>query len=71
MKDYKIIFHLVKPYWKRVAIAGVIGIIISALNASLAWLVKPALDSLLQKKNISMLMLLPYGVFTVFIVKGA
>ena len=70
MDDYKTIFHLVKPYWKRVAIAGVIGIIISALNASLAWLVKPALDSLLQKKNISMLMLLPYGVLTIFIVKG-
>ena len=71
MKDYKTIFRLVKPYWKRVAIAGVIGIIISALNASLAWLVKPALDSLLQKKNVNMLMLLPYGVFLIFFTKGA
>ena len=70
MNDAKQIFHLVKPYWKRVAIAGIISIFISGLNASLAWLVKPAIDDLFIKKNLSLLLFLPIVVFTVFIVKG-
>lgn len=70
MEDYKKIFYLVKPYWKRVVVAGIVSIVISALNASLAWLVKPALDGVLLKKNISMLTLLPVAVFVIFVVKG-
>lgn len=70
MNDAKQIFHLVKPYWKRVAIAGVISIFISSLNASLAWLVKPAIDDLFIKKNLSLLSLLPIVIFTLFITKG-
>ena len=70
MSDVKRIFNLVKPYWKRVAIAGIISIFISGLNASLAWLVKPAIDDLFIKKNLSLLLFLPIVVFTVFIVKG-
>ncbi len=71
MNDYKTIFYLVKPYFRRVALAGVVGILISALSASLAWLAKPALDDVLIKKNISMLILLPIGVVIVFILKGS
>ncbi len=71
MDDYKKIFHLVKPYWKRVAVAGIVSLFISGLNASLAWLVKPAMDGLLAKDNLDMLRLVPFAVFAVFLVKGA
>jgi subfamily B ATP-binding cassette protein MsbA len=71
MDDTKRIFHLVKPYWKRVAIAGIISICISGLNASLAWLVKPAIDDLFIRKNLSLLIILPVVVLTVFIIKGS
>ena len=70
MEDYKIIFHLVKPYWKRVALAGIVSIFVSGLNASLAWLAKPAMDGVLLKENLSMLVYLPFGVFAIFTVKG-
>ena len=59
-----------RPFWKRVAAAGLISIIISALNASIAWLVKPALDNILIKKDMTLLVLLPVGVIIVFSLKG-
>ena len=70
MKDLKVIFHLVKPYWKRVALAGIISILISGLSASLAWLVKPALDDIFIKKDITLLILLPIGILLIFTAKG-
>jgi subfamily B ATP-binding cassette protein MsbA len=70
LEDYRNIFRLVKPYWKRVALAGIISLIVSGLNASLAWLVKPAMDDILIKKNINLLLLLPLAVFFIFLFKG-
>ena len=70
MGDFKVLIHLVRPFWKRVAAAGLISILISGLNASIAWLVKPALDNILIKKDMTLLVLLPIGVIIVFSLKG-
>lgn len=70
MESYKKIFNLVKPYWPRVALSGIISIIISGLNASMAWLVKPAMDDVLIKKNITLLVLLTGAILVIFIVRG-
>jgi subfamily B ATP-binding cassette protein MsbA len=70
LKDYRKIFYLVKPYWQRVALAGIISLIVSGLNASLAWLVKPAMDDILVKKDTTLLLLLPLTVFLIFLIKG-
>ncbi len=70
MEDFKILIRLVKPYWKRVAVAGLISIIISGINASIAWLVKPVLDDVLVKKDMDLIILLPIGVFLIFVFRG-
>ena len=70
MEDFKTLLHLVKPYWKRVALAGLISLIISGINASIAWLVKPALDDVLVKKDVALIILLPLGIFLIFTFKG-
>ncbi len=70
MDDLKILFRLVKPYWKRVVVAAMISLLISGLNASIAWLVKPALDDILIKKDITLIILLPAGILLVFALKG-
>jgi len=70
MEEFKAIIRLVKPYWKRVALAGLISLFISGINASIAWLVKPALDDVLVKKDITLIMLMPVGIFIIFISRG-
>lgn len=64
------IFRLVKPYWKRVAVAGLISAIIAALNGSLAWLIQPAMDDVLIGKNFKLLITLSVAVFVIFLLKG-
>lgn len=70
MNDYKNLFNLVKPYWRRVALAGIVSILLSVVNGSLAWFVKPVLDDILISKNTTQLILLPIGVIVIFTLKG-
>ena len=70
MEDYRKIFRLVLPYWPRVVLAIVAGLVISGLNASMAWLAKPAMDDVLIKKDASLLVLLPLALFIIFLGRG-
>ena len=70
MEDYKRIFQLVRPYWGRVALAVFVGLLISAMNAALAWLAKPAMDDVLIRRDKTLLFLLPLALFFIFVGKG-
>ncbi len=70
MEDYRKIFRLVLPYWPRVLLAIVAGLVISGLNASMAWLAKPAMDDVLIKKDARLLVLLPLALFIIFLGRG-
>jgi subfamily B ATP-binding cassette protein MsbA len=70
LEGLKRILRLIRPHWQRVALAAVISSIVSALNGSLAWLVKPALDDIFIKKDATLLFLMPLAVLAIFIVKG-
>lgn len=71
MDEIRQIARLVRPYWQRVALAAVISVAVSALNAALAWLVKPAMDNIFIMKDARLLIALPAGVFLIFLCKGA
>ncbi|MBA4374047.1 MAG: ABC transporter permease [Thermodesulfovibrio sp.] len=70
MEEFRKMFELVRPYWRRVALAGGASIIVSALSGSLAWLVKPIMDDIFVKKDSFLLMMIPFLVFFIFFVKG-
>lgn len=70
MKDFKKIFLLMKPYWGRLALAGVCSIVVSGMNGSLAWLVKPAVDDIFVKKELTSLLLLSLALMVVYLGKG-
>lgn len=70
MEDYRRIFQLVKPHWKRVALAVLAGLLVSGLNAAIAWLAKPVMDDVLIKKDATLLSLLPLAIFFIFLGKG-
>ena len=64
------LFALAKPYWKRVAAASVLGLLISGLNGSLAWLVKPITDGILVKRSAGILALIPVAIMLIFVLRG-
>lgn len=63
-------FALIKPYWKRVAAAILIGLVVSGLNGALAWLVKPITDGILVRKSSGILALIPWAIMLIFLLRG-
>jgi len=70
LEEFRRIFELVRPYWRRIAIAGGASLIVSALSGSLAWMVKPIMDDIFVKKDSFLLMMIPFVVFVIFLIKG-
>ncbi len=68
--DLQIVIFIVKKFYLRFLMAIISGIALSGVNASIAWLIKPAVDKLLVEKNQSLLVFLPLGVFFLFILRG-
>lgn len=70
METLKRLLKLVRPYWGRVVLAGILSLVISGINGGLAWLVKPALDGIFFEKNEMLLIIMPLAVLVLFLLRG-
>src|SRR3990172_11876674 len=70
MQVLKKIIELTRPYWPRVILGIVFGLMVSGVTGAIAWLVKPALDTIFVEKRYDYLTFLPFGVFSLFTLKG-
>lgn len=70
MKDIKKILNLARPYWGRIALAGIGSLVISGMNGFLAWLAKPAVDKIFVDKQAEYLPLIALGVLVAYSVRG-
>jgi len=61
----------VRPYIRRLLLAVACMILVAATTATYAWLMEPVLDEIFDKKNRTMLVVLPLAVIAVFFIKGA
>ena len=70
MDLYLRLLQFVKPYWTRLAGAMICMIFVSAATAASAFLVKPVLDDVFFKKDLTMLKLIPLAIIVLFVLKG-
>ena len=70
MQVYRRLLKYLKPYLTRLALAGICMMGVAILTASLAYLVKPALDDIFFEKNHQMLFMIPLVVACVYVFKG-
>ncbi|MFH0958473.1 MAG: lipid A export permease/ATP-binding protein MsbA [Pseudomonadota bacterium] len=70
MPIYKRLLNYLRPYIGKLLVASCCMLGVAVLTASLAYLVKPALDEIFFEKNLNMLMLIPVVVACVYIIKG-
>jgi ATP-binding cassette, subfamily B, bacterial MsbA len=70
MNPYRRLLEFVKPYWRHLAGAMVCMVFVSAATAGSAYLVKPVLDEIFFKKDLSMLKWIPLAIIGIFILKG-
>ena len=71
MDTYKRLLIFVKPYRTRIAIAVVCMILLSGINALIAYMVKPAIDEIFLKKDSTMLAVIPFALILAFLLKGS
>ncbi len=71
LRDLRRLFTLIVPYWRRVLLAVFLSLIVSGINGSLAWLVKPAMNGIFLEKDRSLLLLIPLGVLLLYLFRGA
>jgi subfamily B ATP-binding cassette protein MsbA len=70
MKVLKKIIELTKPYWPRMFAGIILSLLVSGITGAIAWAVKPALDEVLIGKKYEYIVLIPIGVFLLFLIKG-
>jgi ATP-binding cassette, subfamily B, bacterial MsbA len=61
----------VRPHWTWLLVGSALALVVSAMDGAIAWLVKPAMDEIFIRRDLSMLKLLPLLVVVVYLVKGA
>jgi subfamily B ATP-binding cassette protein MsbA len=64
------LLDIVKPHWRTLLAAGGCMIIMAGGEAATAWLMKPAVDDVIIKRNQTMLFLIPIVIMIVYLVKG-
>jgi subfamily B ATP-binding cassette protein MsbA len=66
----RLLSQYVKPYWKSLAGGMLCMLFVSGTTSASAFLVKPVLDDIFFKKDLTMLKLLPIAIVALFILKG-
>lgn len=68
--DVSVLWQLSKPYIWRLVAALLCGLVLSGINGAIAWATKPVLDSIFVKKSTGFLILLPFGIIVLFLMRG-
>ncbi|MFH2127183.1 MAG: ABC transporter transmembrane domain-containing protein, partial [Pseudomonadota bacterium] len=66
----KRLLTMVRPYWKRLAGAMALMVLVGASTSAMAYLVKPVMDKIFVARDSDLLMLMPIGIIVLYTVKG-
>ncbi len=61
----------VRPYWSWLLAGGLLALVVSGADGLIAWLVKPAMDGIFIRRDLTMLKLLPLVLLAVYAAKDA
>ena len=66
----RLIKEHVRPYFGKMSLAALCMALVAAATAAYDWLMQPVLDEVFLNKNTQLLLLVPFAVMTIAIVKG-
>ena len=66
----KRLLTMVRPYWKRLAGAMALMVLVGVSTSAMAYLVKPVMDKIFVAKDAALLMFMPIGIVVLYTVKG-
>ena len=59
-----------RPYWPVLLAGGLLALLVSGAEAFIAWLVKPAMDDIFLKRDVTMLKVIPLALLGAYVAKG-
>ena len=68
---YRRLFGYLRPYVGTLVVGGVLALVVAAMEGAVAWLVKPAMDEIFIRRDLTMLRLLPFVLFGAYLVKAS
>ncbi|MGH7321195.1 MAG: ABC transporter ATP-binding protein [Candidatus Rokuibacteriota bacterium] len=60
----------VRPYWPWLLAGAALALVVSAMDGLIAWLVKPTMDEIFIRRDLTMLKVLPLVILAVYLAKG-
>jgi ATP-binding cassette, subfamily B, bacterial MsbA len=60
-----------RPYWWWLVAGAALAVVVSAMDGLIAWLVKPTMDEIFIRRDLTTLKLLPLVILAVYLAKGA
>ena len=70
IRPYRPLFVYLQPHVPLLLVGGLLALVVSAMDGAIAWLVKPAMDDIFVKRDLTMLKLVPLALLAVYVVKG-
>jgi subfamily B ATP-binding cassette protein MsbA len=67
---YRRLFTYVRPHVPVLILGGLLALVVAAMEGSVAWLVKPAMDDIFLKRDLVALRVLPLLLFSAYVAKG-
>ncbi|HEX3177580.1 MAG TPA: ABC transporter transmembrane domain-containing protein [Methylomirabilota bacterium] len=68
---YRRLFPYLRPYVGILVLGGALAVVVAAMEGAIAWLVKPAMDGIFIRRDVTMLRVLPLLLFGAYLVKAA
>jgi ATP-binding cassette, subfamily B, bacterial MsbA len=67
---YRRLFAYLRPHAPALAVGTVLAVVVAAMEGSIAWLVKPAMDDVFIRRDVTMLKLIPLLFLGAYVAKG-
>jgi ATP-binding cassette, subfamily B, bacterial MsbA len=68
---YRRLFVYLRPYVGTLVLGGALALVVAAMEGAIAWLVKPAMDDIFIRRDLTMLRVLPVVLFGAYVVKAS
>src|SRR5207247_3431186 len=67
---YRRLFVYLRPHVGALCLGTALAIVVAAMEGAIAWLVKPAMDDIFIRRDLTMLRVLPLLLFGAYLLKG-
>jgi subfamily B ATP-binding cassette protein MsbA len=71
VRIYRRLFVYLRPYVGTLVLGAVLALVVAAMEGAIAWLVKPAMDDIFIRRDVTMLRVLPLVILGAYVVKAA